>query len=118
MGFDPRKFIDISRELNIGNTEAHYRTVVNRAYYGAFGHIRNSLNIYVSDASVHQAVIRTLINSESDLYKIVGKRLETLFKKRKDADYKYNSEIKQHACQFCVNEAEEILKIFSQAEDE
>ena len=112
MSFDPQRFIDISKELQSGQTEAHYRSIINRAYYGAFGHIRNNLDIAVFDASVHQEVIRTLINSTEITKKKAGKRLETLFKKRKDADYKHRTEIKVHNCQFCINEAEEIIKLF------
>ncbi len=112
MSFDPQKFINISKELQSGQTEAHYRSIINRAYYGAFGHIRNSLEITVIDASVHQEVIKTLINSSEIERKKAGKRLETLFKKRKEADYKHKTEIKAHNCQFCINEAEEIIKLF------
>jgi hypothetical protein len=39
MSFEPKSFIDISKELKSGNTEAHYRSLINRAYYGVFGHI-------------------------------------------------------------------------------
>lgn len=112
MSFDPQRFIDISKELQLGKTEAHYRSIINRAYYGAFGHIRNNLGITVFDASVHQEVIRTLINSTEISKKKAGKRLETLFKKRREADYQHRIEIKAHNCQFCINEAEEIIKLF------
>lgn len=112
MSFDPQRFIDISKELQSGQTEAHYRSIINRAYYGAFGHIRNNLGIAVFDTSVHQEVIRTLINSTEISKKKAGKRLENLFKKRKEADYLHRIEIKAHNCQFCVNEAEEIIKLF------
>jgi len=113
MNFDPQKFIDISKELQSGQTEAHYRSIINRAYYGVFGHIRNNLGITVFDASVHQEVIRTLIRSSAISKKKAGKRLETLFKKRKEADYNHRNEIKGHNCQFCINEAEEIIKLFN-----
>lgn len=112
MSFDPRGFIDIAKGLQSGHTEAHFRTIINRAYYGVFGHIRNSLGIVVFDASVHQEVIRTLINSTKITNKKAGKRLEILFKKRKEADYKHRDEIKAFNCQFCINEAEEIIKLF------
>ena len=112
MSFDPQRFIEISKELQSGKTEAHYRSIINRAYYGVFGHIRNNLNIVEFNASVHQKVIQTLVNSTDITKKKAGKRLETLFKKRKDADYKHKTEIKAHNCQFCINEAEEIIKLF------
>jgi uncharacterized protein (UPF0332 family) len=112
MLFNPRDFIKISKELQKGDTEAHYRSLINRAYYGAFGHIRNSLGIKVFDASVHQEVINTLIRSVSNSKKKAGKRLESLFKKRKEADYNHVIEVKQYSCSYCINEAEEIIKLF------
>lgn len=117
MKFDPKGFIQVCKELQNGKSEAHYRSTINRAYYGAFGYIRNSLNIYVKDHSVHQEVINTLQRSSSLNMKKAGKRLETLFKKRKEADYTYTVEIKEHTCIFCVKEAEEIISLYD-SEDE
>ena len=112
MSFEPKYFIDISKELRNGNTEAHYRTLINRAYYGVFGHIRKRWPTYISDGSVHKDLIRSLKNSPHINDKKIGKRLETLFKKRKDADYKYSSEIKKTSCNFAINEAEDIINLF------
>jgi hypothetical protein len=60
MRFDPKEFIKISKELKTGYTEAHYRTLINRASYGAFGYIRERLPIYTDSISVHQEVLRFL----------------------------------------------------------
>lgn len=117
MAFDPRTFINVSKELQTGTTEAHYRSIINRAYYGAFGHIRNKLKIFVDSGSVHQAVIDTLKESQSINKKKISKRLETLFKKRKDADYKYHEEVKQHLCIFCVQEAEDLVRLFDEPDE-
>jgi uncharacterized protein (UPF0332 family) len=117
MAFDPRTFISVSKELQSGTTEAHYRSIINRAYYGAFGYIRNKLSIFVDSGSVHQEVIKTLANSESINKKKISKRLETLFKKRKDADYKHNEPVKQHNCKYCVDEAEELVKLFDKPDE-
>lgn len=114
MAFDPRTLIIISKELHSGTTEAHYRSIINRAYYGAFGYIRNRLSIYVDNGSVHQEVIKTLANSESINKKKISKRLETLFMKRKTADYNHNEQVKSHNCVYCVREAEELVKLFDQ----
>jgi uncharacterized protein (UPF0332 family) len=117
MAFDPKAFINVSEELKSGTTEAHYRSVINRAYYGAFGYIRNKLSIYVDSGSVHQEVIKTLANSKSINKKKLSKRLETLFKKRKDADYKHNEEIKQHNCSHCLLEAQELVRLFDEPDE-
>ncbi len=113
MSFDPQKFIDISKELQLSaTTEAHYRSIINRAYYGAFGHIRNNLGLYVTKSSVHRAVIDALIASTDLSKKKAGKLLETLFKRRKQADYEHRTEIRAHNCEHCINQAEEIIKLF------
>ena len=112
MPFDPKGFIDISKELQTGNTEAHYRSIINRSYYGVFGHIRNELGLNVSDASVHQATIKTLSNSVAVPHKKAAKKLETLFKRRKEADYDYRFEVKKFICEGCISDAEEIIRLF------
>lgn len=117
MSFDPKSFINVSKELKTGITEAHYRTTVNRAYYGVFGHIRNKLGLYVDNASAHKELIKSLRNSPKINEKKAGSRLETLFKKRKDADYKYNLEIKQNTCDFTIQEAEAIIDLFDNPEE-
>ena len=41
--------------------------------------------------------------------------LETLFYKRKLADYNYKNEIKVGTCNFVINEAEEIIRLFDES---
>jgi uncharacterized protein (UPF0332 family) len=118
MSFEPKSFIDISKELKAGNSEAHYRSLINRAYYGVFGHIIKNLPLNVSDASVHQELIKYLRRSPNVNEKKIASRLETLFKNRKDADYKYFIEIKSSSCDFVINEAELIISKFESREDE
>ena len=112
MPFDPQNFITISKELQNGTTEAHYRSIINRAYYGAYGHIRNKLQIYSTGQSSHQVVIDALKYSTSITKKKAGKRLETLFKKRKEADYNHTATIIANDCAFCIKDAEETIKLF------
>lgn len=118
MSFEPKDFIEISKELNKGSTEAHYRSLINRAYYGAFGYIKKQLHIYVEGASVHREVIRVLQRSPNINEKKIGSKLESLFKKRKDADYKYNIEILRHSCNFTISDAEAIIKLFDERDIE
>jgi uncharacterized protein (UPF0332 family) len=118
MMFNPQTFITVSRDLKAGNSEAHYRSSISRAYYGAFGHLREGLSIYVADQSVHQAVIDTLKRSKSLEYKKIGSRLEVLFKKRKEADYDYRRNINQNSCDYCINEARDIVDRYNLAEQE
>ncbi|MDP3643061.1 MAG: HEPN domain-containing protein [Bacteroidota bacterium] len=112
MSFEPKEFIKISKELSVGETEAHFRSLINRAYYGVFGYIKKQLPINAFDASVHQEVIAALKRSTKINEKKAGSRLETLFKRRKDADYKYDIEIHKNTCHYIISDAEEIIKLF------
>lgn len=112
MSFEPKDFIKISKELNNGSTEAHYRSLINRAYYGVFGYIRKQLSLYTDNASVHQELINVLKRSTIVNERKAGFKLEILFKKRRDADYKYDTEIKKCNCTYTIPEAEEIIKLF------
>lgn len=111
MSFEPKEFISISKELSAGETEAHYRSLVNRAYYGAFGYAKIKLNIYSTDISVHKDVISTLKRSPKPEEAKAGSRLESLFKLRKFADYNYGNEMKKCNCEFAIKEAEAIIKL-------
>lgn len=117
MSFNPKDFISISKELSNGTTEAHYRSIINRAYYGVFGYIRMQLPISVRDASVHQEVIDSLKRSPNITEKKIGSKLESLFKNRKDADYKYNIPIRKCNCDFVISDAESIIRLFDSKND-
>ncbi|MEQ8811238.1 MAG: HEPN domain-containing protein [Imperialibacter sp.] len=112
MQFDPKSFIQVSKDLESGQTEAHFRSIINRSYYAAFGYIRNSLGIHTEDGSVHQATISTLMGSVNTSHKIAAKRLETLFKLRKEADYKHNKPMQAWRCESVISDAEAIIKLF------
>ncbi|GHS97801.1 hypothetical protein FACS189421_05250 [Bacteroidia bacterium] len=112
MRFNPKDFIKISKELKAGYTEAHYRTLINRAYYGAFGYIRERLPIYTDGISVHREVIRFLENSPNRNENEIGRKLKILFNKRIEADYKYHIEVKNFLCEYVIFEAEKIIVLF------
>jgi uncharacterized protein (UPF0332 family) len=111
MIFEPKEFISISKELSVGTTEGHYRSLVNRAYYGAFGYAKIKLNILTTEFSVHKEVITTLKRSPKAEEVKAGSRLESLFNLRKKADYNYNNELKKCNCEFAIKDAEEIIKL-------
>lgn len=112
MRFEPKKFLEISKELDGCNpkNEAHFRSIINRAYYAAFGHLKNLNPGYSHGISVHQDLIKTLKNSNDTKDIIIGKKLEDLFERRKKADYKYHLQIKSSDCRYAVRTAEEIIK--------
>ena len=118
MAFDPRTFLQVSNDLKIGSSEAHYRAAIGRAYYAVFGHLRTRLSLsHVTDTSVHRKVIETLGAGSVEEF-LLSKRVETLFEKRKEADYKYHLEIKKHNCQHWVDEAQKIIDKFDSIEDD
>ncbi|GHT40138.1 hypothetical protein FACS189437_05340 [Bacteroidia bacterium] len=117
MRFNPKDFIKISKELKTGHTEAHYRTLINRAYYGAFGHIREQLPIYTDGISVHREVLRFLQYSSNENEQKVGEKLKYLFQQRIDADYKYNIEIKRFLCDDIISAAESAILLFDKKDD-
>jgi uncharacterized protein (UPF0332 family) len=112
MSFNPILFINVAKDLhNSAKTEEASRSVVSRAYYGAFGHIKKKLNFSDLGTSTHQKLIENLKYSNIKEYKIVSKKLEALFKKRKLADYCYHDTFTE-SCQYCIEEAESIIVMF------
>jgi len=116
MKFDPLDFLIISKELQNGKSEAHFRSLINRAYYAAFGHIRNNLSISSEGLSIHWEVISMLMNSKSIEQKKAGKKLELLFRTRKECDYKHHIVIRPDQCGYCIKEAEQIIALFNQSQ--
>jgi uncharacterized protein (UPF0332 family) len=117
MKFNPADFIKISKELKTGSTEAHYRTLINRAYYGAFGYVKERLPLYTDGVSAHRELIRFLNNSPNENDNKIGEKLRFLFESRIKADYKYTIEIKSFLCQYIISEAEEIIFLFDEKDD-
>ncbi len=111
MSFDPKEFLTVSSDLKKKSdcTEAEYRTIANRAYYAAFGYIKQNFPFINSGISAHQETIDHL---ERYYGKKVSKMLENLFKMRKDADYKYNEEFKSFRCDFVIQDANKMIKEF------
>lgn len=115
MSFDPVEYLKVSNELLAGNTEAHYRSLINRAYYPAFGHIRNKLSISNNRGSVHREVILRLKTSRLLEEAKAGAALELLFKRRKECDYDHHKPVKSYQCEYNIREAEKIIELFNQS---
>ncbi len=117
MSFEPKTFIEISKELIKGSSEAHYRSMISRAYYGVFGHIKKELNMPTYGVSVHQDLLRSLQYSQNVNEKKIHKKLESLFKKRKEADYDYFRKITRDECHYVIANAEEMISLFDQSNE-
>jgi uncharacterized protein (UPF0332 family) len=114
MSFNPILFINVAKDLNSrASTEESYRSAVSRAYYGAFGYLKDRLDLADYGPSCHQNLIDNFKNAGDKNSKIVGKKLEALFERRKHADYKYRDEFTDHNCQYCIQEAEKIIELFN-----
>jgi uncharacterized protein (UPF0332 family) len=109
MSFDPQLFLNIAEELKAGNTEAHYRSIINRSYYAAFGVLQVKLNFTDTGLSAHQNMYKDLQASVNGNHRKIGKRLEQIFERRKDADYKYSTKIESSAVEFSINTARYII---------
>ena len=118
--FDPIKFLDVAKTIKGSsyNGEEYCRTLINRAYYAAFGHIRKKIPSVVNRGpSVHKDLIDYLKNING--YKIIGDNLEELFKKRKRSDYDYYTKSQNISdCSFIIQDAEQIINDFDKLENE
>jgi hypothetical protein len=112
MSFDPKNLLVVSEQLSVGDTEAHVRSHVNRAYYAAFGHLKKRLPNISSGISAHQELINYLRKSNDLTYCEIGRKLEALFKKRKDADYMYDIEMRKNCYTTVLSEAQKIIQLF------
>ena len=114
MAFNPLDFLEFSKSLKeAANSEAQYRTILNRAYYSVFGYLRQNINHTFSDGlSVHKELIDYLKKSGVKKEKIIGSKLEFLFGERKKADYDYSIEILDWHCQNVISDAEKIIEIY------
>ncbi|MDP4183633.1 MAG: hypothetical protein Q8862_00545 [Bacteroidota bacterium] len=111
MSFDPKEFIVIAEEIDKGTTEAHVRSMINRAYYGAFGYAKLKTNFTRDGASVHQDLIAYLKRLPDANAQMAGCKLETLFKNRKKADYQYNFCLSKSSYVFSIKYAEEVISL-------
>jgi hypothetical protein len=92
---DGRLFVDVARELAGGNSEAHWRSSVGRAYYGLMHKCLDALVHWgffdpAARQSIHTFVrFRFTFPADADL-KFIGAKLELLGKQRSRADYQLN----------------------------
>lgn len=110
MSFNPKLFLDIANELTAGKSEAHYRSIVNRSYYAAFGCLNQKFNFKYSGISAHITMYKDLQSSIDKNERKLGKRLEQIFERRKDADYDYSKMIGEGAVDFSINTATYIIE--------
>jgi uncharacterized protein (UPF0332 family) len=109
--------------LLAANTEVDRRTAVSRAYYGAYHVAREFLTqrcgvVLSKGADVHRAMQLCLQNSQNDLLRDAGIRLESLRTERNRADYdltdsRFNDTVR---VRIQLQRAREILSKLAEAE--
>ena len=87
--------------------EIEFRTVVNRAYYGAFLTARDFAKVSNESGSVHSDVIN---HFEKTNVGIVSNNLDSLKKLRTKADYKPNETLSEQDAKTSCRTANKIVK--------
>lgn len=111
--FSPRKFLKLAIRLI---TDRHYeepcriRTAVGRAYYAAFlcakGKLERLGHTFPDDHTVHTAVKDALMDRGDT---VIGSRLDTLYEKRRIADYYMDTPISKGEGTHYVGISERII---------
>lgn len=93
MPFSPDDFLTVARELSGGDTEAHYRSAVSRAYYAVFWQARLVLeqsgdSVSAFGESSHNRVWDYLVADHTRDGVSIGERARVLKDRRIHADYR------------------------------
>ena len=91
---DPRKFLDLCKELAKGNRPCEFRTAISRAYYAAY-HVSwylvvNRMKFVINQTEGHKEVQRHLRWSDDSNVATIGSLLGELQSARIKADYYLN----------------------------
>lgn len=113
MVLNPQNFLEIANQLfqdRHYQYESGWRTVISRAYYASFlGSMKRleELGGSFSDVDrIHQEVIERMMEMNS----AIANKLETLRRKRVDADYKMKALILKGECSNLLRLAELVLR--------
>lgn len=119
---NPENFIAVARLLAANATEAHWRSAVSRAYYGAFHvalRLLHSLGVsFPKAASAHEKAAYCLQHADDIGLKEAGRKLASLREMRNAADYRLEDRRVASAAftAMQVGEAEEIVSAIRRAE--
>jgi uncharacterized protein (UPF0332 family) len=118
----PSDLLSQADRLLAANTEVDRRAAVSRAYYAGY-HLANVFLgercgvVLPKGADVHQTLQRCLLNSQNELLRDAGTRLESLRAERNRADYDLDDSRFQDAvrAQLQIERAREILSKLKEA---
>ncbi len=115
--FDPIMFIDVAKDISgFNGREEVCRTIINRCYYAAFGHIKPAFGHIENNLSVHSKLISVLKRTPN--YEIIGSKLEALFNQRKEADYCYYHHQSKDTCYFTIESTKALIKEFDELQNQ
>ena len=119
--FDPKEFLDQAKEMITeahGNSEAYFRSAINRSYYSAHLVARESLLkkglVHPNSLGIisHRTVISRIPTATEPA---LGDQLDYLFELRKKADYDLLTKIDENEAKGAIELSERLLsKIQSQ----
>ncbi len=116
---NPRDFLEVADELATGAHEAHWRSAVSRAYYGAF-HVGRELLvrcgfIVPEDDKAHAYVYMRLSNSGHPDVVQAGTWLDDLRRVRNRADYRLKDVFNQADAIDRDQRAADIIRLLEEA---
>lgn len=117
----PVDFIVVAKILAAGPDEAHWRSAVSRAYYGAFHAALQLLASYgitfPKASSAHEKVAQCLQNSGDEELAEAGRRVASLREKRNIADYHLDDKrlTVAEAVSFELGRADVVISVIAKA---
>jgi uncharacterized protein (UPF0332 family) len=110
MSFNPKELIKVASHLgSLEDKEEHVRSMVNRAYYAAFGAAKIKTGI-CNKNDIHKLVIAKLKSSKDKSAKNAGLALDSLRDLRRKADYEYDIKLVKTRCANVINDATYIIQ--------
>ena len=113
MSFNWEEYIKLANKLSQKEDESSLRTAISRAYYGVFCIARNKKGYknpaFRKGKNIHWIVINAYKNSAQSADRRIGKVLDSLRRRRNNADYDEDKEITRKMAQKTVLQARDIL---------
>jgi uncharacterized protein (UPF0332 family) len=102
--FDWLSYLAVADHLRLQQGEGFYRSAISRAYYGVFGHIRDTL--FSRGGTSHGQVINAL-RSQPETAQL-GRDLDRLCDERNDADYETSLRFNESQARTALSQARSI----------
>ena len=119
MTFPYNEHLELAKELSKTDKPAYLRSAISRAYYAVYikaCYVANEHNR--KDRSSHQAISDKYKKHDDPDAQVIGEVLADLRKKRNEADYDGACDIKGKDATYCIEKAEEYIKLLKELEDQ